>query len=193
MFSRYSFPVAISINELLSLWLVEVPYYANTFCQLLMLNIFFETSRYIVIMGIHATGKVNLVSISSGISFLLNPFIVYLMFYMNMPAAFAYVSLIVINILLTLVDIIILKRNDKRIEIGGLFISLFRTVLAVAVTYIVSAYVYHLLAFNNIINIGLLVLCSALVLFALGVYIVLTKGQRIKVSNLIKSKLFARF
>ena len=110
-----------------------------------------------------------------------------------MPAAFAYVSLIVINILLTLVDIIILKRNDKRIEIGGLFMSLFRTVLAVAVAYVVSAYVYHLLAFNNIINIGLLVLCSALVLFALGVYIVLTKGQRIKVSNLIKSKLFARF
>ena len=71
--------------------------------------------------------------------------------------------------------------------------SLFRTVLAVAVTYVVSAYVYHLLAFNNIVNIVFLVLCSSLVLFALGVYVVLTKGQRIKVNNLIKSKLFARF
>ena len=193
VYALVAIPVAISINELLALWLVEVPYYANTFCQLLLLNIFFETSRYIVIMGIHATGKVKLVSISAGISFLLNPFIVYLMFYMNMPAAFAYVSLIVINIVLTLVDIIILKHNDNRIEIGGLFMSLFRTVLAVAVTYVVSAYVYHLLAFNNIVNIVFLVLCSSLVLFALGVYVVLTKGQRIKVNNLIKSKLFARF
>lgn len=193
VYALIAIPVAISINELLSLWLVEVPYYANTFCQLLLLNIFFETSRYIVIMGIHATGKVKLVSISSGISFLLNPFIVYLMFYMNMPAAFAYVSLIVINLVLTFINVLILKHNDDRIVIGELFLSLFRSILAVAVTYIMSYYIYQLLDFNNLVNIGLLVLCSFLLLLVFGACLVLTKDQRIKVSNIIKSKLFARF
>lgn len=193
VYALIAIPVAISINELLSLWLVEVPYYANTFCQLLLLNIFFETSRYIVIMGIHATGKVKLVSISSGISFLLNPFIIYLMFYMNMPAAFAYVSLIVINLVLTFINVLILKHNDDRIVIGELFLSLFRSILAVAVTYMLSYYIYQLLSFNNLVNIGLLVLCSSSLLLVLGACLVLTKDQRIKVNNIIKSKLFARF
>ena len=189
VYALIAIPVAISINELLSLWLVEVPYYANTFCQLLLLNIFFETSRYIVIMGIHATGKVKFVSISSGISFLLNPFIVYLMFYMNMPAAFAYVSLVVINLILTIVDVLILKHNDDRIVIGELFLSLFRSILAVAVTYMLSYYIYQLLSFNNLVNIGLLVLCSFLLLLILGACIVFNKEQRIKVFR----ALFKRF
>lgn len=193
VYALIAVPVAISINELLSLWLVEVPLYANKFCQLLLLNIFFETSRYIVIMGIHATGKVKLVSITAGISFLLNPFIIYLMFYIDMPASFAYVSLILINLILTLVDVVILKNNDARIEMGGLFMSFFRTILAVAITYVLSAYVYQLLTFNSIINVGLLVLYSSSLLLVFGAFIVLTKEQRLKFSNIIRSKISARF
>ena len=193
VYALIAVPVSISINEILAIWLVEVPYYANVFCQLLLLNIFFETARYIVIMGIHATGKVRFVSLTAGISFLINPFIVYFTFLMGLPAAFAYVSLIVINVLLTIVDIVILKYNDNRVKISVLFASLFRTVIVVGVTIVFSIFVYESLPFNRFLNIVVLAFCSTTLLLLLGAYVVLTKNQRITIFNTMRKKLFARF
>lgn len=193
VYAFVAIPVGIAIKEILALWLVEVPYYADVFCQLLLVNIFFETSRYIVIMGIHATGKVRWVSLTSGISFLVNPFIVYLLFVQDFSASFAYISIIIINIFLTLVDILILKYNDNRILINGLFISLLRTVVAVCMTILIAFYIYQSLFFNGFINIIILLGCSTILLLLLGVYIVLTNKQRVMFINTIRTKLFSRW
>lgn len=190
VYALIAIPVGICVKEILSLWLVDVPYYADVFCRLLLVNIFFETSRYIVIMGIHATGKVRLVSLSSGISLLVNPFIVYVMFSMQMPAAFAYVSLIVINILLTLIDVVILKYNDTAIQVKNLFYSLFKTILIVGITILFSVYLYPILSFNNFINIIILVIISTIELGLLGIYVVLTKEQRNKLFNMARARFF---
>lgn len=191
VYSLMAIPAGICINEILSLWLVDVPDYADVFCQLMLINIFFETSRYIVIMGIHATGKVALASLSSGISFLINPFIIYVCFSMALPAAFAYVSIILINILLTLIDIVILKYNDTRITIQSLFISLSRTILVVGLTVFISSHLYQILSFNTFINIIVLSIVSTIILLLLGVYLVLTKEQRIMLLDIVRTRLFS--
>lgn len=190
VYALIAIPVGICIKEILALWLVDVPHYADVFCRLLLVNIFFETSRYIINMGVHATGRVKLVSIIVGISFLVNPFIVYVMFSMQMPAAFAYVSLIVINILLTLIDVVILKYNDTAIQVKNLFYSLFKTILVVGITILFSVYLYPILSFNNFINIIILVIISTIELGLLGFYVVLTKEQRNKLFNMARARFF---
>jgi O-antigen/teichoic acid export membrane protein len=192
VYALIAIPVSIAIKEILSLWLVEVPYYADVFCQLLLVNIFFESARYIVIMGIHAIGKVRLVSLFSGVSFLMNPFIVYLFFAQDYSASFAYVSIIIINIFLTLLNIFILKHNDNRIQIKGIFMSLSRTVVAVCIATLITSYIYQILSLNNFINIVVLFICSTVLILLLGISIVLTNEQRIMFINTIRTKLFSR-
>ena len=190
VYALIAIPAGICIKEILALWLVDVPHYADVFCRLLLFNIFFETSRCVVIMGVHATGKVRLVSLSAGISLLVNPFIVYIMFSMNMSAAYAYVSLIVINILLTMINIVILKYNDTAIQVKKIFYSLLKTILVVGITILFSAYLYPILSFNNFINIIILMIISTIGLGLLSVYVVLTKEQRIKLLNMALARFF---
>lgn len=192
VYALIAIPVGVCIKELLSLWLVEVPYYADVFCRLLLLNVFFETSRCVVIMGIHAVGKVRLVSLTSGIAFLINPFIIYLLFFSGLQASFAYVSVIVINLFLTVVNIIILKHIDKNIAPKELFISFLRTTFAVITTIFFSMWLYASLQFNCYFNIIILTLFSVLLFVLLGAYIVLTKAQRNRFIHIIRTKLFSR-
>lgn len=189
VYALIAIPVGISIKEILAVWLVDVPFYADVFCQLLLVNIFFETSRYIVIMGIHATGKVRFVSISTGISFIVNPLIVYLLFSVNLPAAYAYVSIVFINLVLTVLDVFILRYNDSRISIGGLFMAFLRTIIVVLFTMTIAYIVYNKLLFGPILNIIVLTLVSTLILIILGMFLVLTKDQRKKLISIVASKL----
>ena len=189
VYSFIAIPVGFAINEILSLWLVEVPVYANVFCQLLLISIFFETLRYIIIMGIHATGMVKFVSISTGIMFILNPFIIFLLFKMNLSPAFAYVSLIGINLLLGIIDIFILKHNEHRISIGDIISATMRVVFVVLVTiavvYLVCQYKTEK-AFLDIIIIGGV---SCFLMSILGFFITLNKGQRKSVIMLVRNKI----
>ena len=192
VYALIAIPVGICVKEILALWLVDVPYYADVFCRLLLVNIFFETARSVIIMGIHATGKVRLVSLFAGITFLLNPLIVYALFKMNLPAAYAYVSLILINLILTLVDIVILKYNDSRIVVRDLFRSIIRVVTVLVATIFISSYLYKSLHINTIVNIVILGLCSTIALLLLGLFAALDKGQRVKLISIIRNKILAK-
>jgi O-antigen/teichoic acid export membrane protein len=114
-------PVGLLLPSILSVWLVEVPVYTDVFCRLLLISIFFETLRFIITMGIHATGRVKLVSLLTGATFCINPFIIYGLFKINLPPAYAYVTTICINLFLSICDILILKHNEPRISLRRLF------------------------------------------------------------------------
>ena len=191
-YSLIAIPVGICIKEILSLWLVDVPYYADIFCQLMLINIFFETARYIINIGIHATGNLRLSSFLSGFSFLLNPFIVYICFYVGLSCAFAYISVIAINLLLTIANILILKHNDNRIVISQLFDSFFRTTSIVVVIMVFALHLYQNLFYNNFLNVFIICSVTTILLLLLCVYVVLTREQRVKLRNIIKTKLVSR-
>ena len=76
---------------------------------------------YTINMGIYATGNVRLASLIVGVLFTINPLIVYILFSMDFPVAFAYITLIIINILTTIINIFILKSNDSRIIVKDIF------------------------------------------------------------------------
>ena len=193
VYAFIALPVYFAIKDILALWLVEVPVYADVFCRLLLVSIFFETSRYIIIMGIHATGVVKLVSVSTSIAFILNPFIIYGFFKLNFPPSYAYVSIIVINALLTLLDILILKHNESRISIKELLQSLIRVLFVVVlVAAILFAITTHTCIDGKFLNIILIGGISSITMIPLGFYLIFNKEQRTKVLSLIANKLKLR-
>lgn len=189
VYAFIALPVGFAVQELLFLWLVEVPDYADVFCQLLLISIYFEILRYVIIIGIHAIGRVKLVSLSTGITFCVNPFIIYILFKYDCTPEYAYVSIIGINSFLATLDMFILKYNEHRISLRHLVLT---TINVVAVVFIVALFLYWGsrfktgYAFIDIVYIGTM---SSILMVVGGYYGVLDKSQRQRILSLVKNKL----
>ena len=189
VYSFVAIPAGFAIKEVLSIWLVDVPEYADVFCRLLLISIFFETCRYIIIIGIHATGRVKFVSLSTGILFCLNPFIVYLLFSFDLPPAYAYVSVIAVNIILAIIDMFILKYNERRFALTGLVFTLLRVMAAIAIVMLVSYFVCMYKTGKPFFDILIICFESCILLALCGYYGILNTLQRRQVRNSVKKKL----
>lgn len=189
VYALIAVPVGFAINELLALWLVEVPPCTNIFCQLLLISIFFETARYIVIMGIHATGRVKWVSICSGISFTLNPFLIYILYKMDCLVSFAYVSVIFVNLFLLIVNIVILSYNVRELSIKVVVCPLLQVIVVVIITICGIYWSSQFKTEAQLANIILLTCISSLLLGVLSLFVVFNKDQRIRVIRFVTNKI----
>ena len=109
IYSLVAVPVYVETQNLLKIWLVDVPLSAATFCQLFLISVFFETIRYIIIINIHATGNVKLVSAFAGTVFILVPFVAYYLFFLHFSVEVAFVLMILANLLLCIVDVLLVR------------------------------------------------------------------------------------
>ena len=98
-------PVFVEVHNLLEIWLVDVPDHSAVLCRLFLISIFFETIRYLLIIDIHASGNVKLVSFIAGTVFILIPFVTYFFFYLGLSVEAAFVILIVANVILCTANI----------------------------------------------------------------------------------------
>lgn len=189
IYSLIAIPIGFAINEVLSIWLKEVPTYADVFCKLLLISTFFETLRFVIIVGIHATGAVKFASLSTGIIFILNPFIIFLLFKMNLSPAYAYTSVIFVNIILSIIAMLILKHNEPRINLKKIVLTIS---LIIALLMFVMLTLYFICQYKtgkyffDIIIIGSI---SSLLIIILGFYCILNKSQQHQVIEMIKNKL----
>ena len=190
IYSLVAIPVFIEIHNLLQLWLVKVPEHAATFCRLLLISVFFETIRYLLIIDIHATGNVKYVSFFSGSLFLLVPFVTYVCFYAGMNVNMAFVVIILANAMLCAVNVI-LVRHYVAISVFPFIVSIVK-VLFVSATVLVachyikslmpSSYAYMLV--NALISILLVTIGYFMLCF--------NAEQRIYASNFVLKKLHLR-
>jgi hypothetical protein len=67
-----SFPVMACIDDLLSIWLVEVPPYANVFSRLILIVSLLESFTYPIGTAIQATGKIKWYQIIVGLTLFMN-------------------------------------------------------------------------------------------------------------------------
>ena len=87
----YLFVVAGKVFE--TLYIIWV-FYKIVFCILLLISTFFEILRVIYVIAIHATGQVKVSGMTTGISLLLNPFIIFILFKMNLSIFRKYIIIL---------------------------------------------------------------------------------------------------
>ena len=189
IYAFIAIPVGFAIKEVLSLWLVEVPPYADVFCRLLLVSIFFQTLRYIIIMGIHATGMVKLVSLATGTLFCINPFIIYFLFKIGCSQAYAYVSVIGVNIILGILDLFILKHNERAVSLKSLTLTILNVLVVVMVVVVIMYWACQFKTGRPFVDILIVGSISSALMLVLGFYAVLNKSQRKQTVALIRKKI----
>ena len=161
-------PAFIEINKVLALWLKEVPPCSAIFCRFMLLNIFFATLRYIITVGIHATAKVKVISLVTGSLQMLNPVLIWLLFKNGMKIDYAYSSIVVINVVLCVVDLILLKQYVPQIKARNLALSIVLISLVGAVGMVVGFMVSQ--QFEPTIYRILLTVCVVAICIFVGVW-----------------------
>ncbi len=180
-------PVFIEVENLLQIWLVDVPEYASVFCRLLLISIFFEIIRYLLIIDIHASGNVKLVSIISGSVFLLVPFVTYLLFYLGLSVKAAFIIIIIANALLCLINVGLVQFYCK-VNISPFLNAIGRVLVTSLVALFLCLYIkcwippirIHMIT-NSVIAVSIVVLCFFILCF--------NRDQRQFAVGFIKTKL----
>lgn len=188
IYSLIAIPTGFAIKEVLDIWLVDVPLYADIFCILLLISIFFDTIRYVLVIGIHATGVIKYASLITGILYMLNPFIIFVLFKMNLSPAYAYISIIFINIMLVILDIFILKYNEQRIDLKKIILTITNIILVMLFVITILYFVSQCKTGLYIIDILIIGSVSSATIIILGFYCVLNKPQREQIIKIIKNK-----
>ena len=186
IYSLVAIPVFVEAEQLLQLWLVEVPDHAVVFCRLFLISIFFETIRYILIINIHATGNVKLVSMFSGTIFILVPIITYILFYLGVNVNAAFAIIIVCNFILCLVNTF-LVRYYADIKIGSFIKSIFLVTMASLLALLFALYVKTLIP-NEIIHIFTNTIIAVIIISGIYLTLCLNRHQIKSAIKIFKRK-----
>ena len=100
-------PCILEMPYILSLWLVKVPPYAVVFCRILLLVSLFGIINSILIIGIHATGRIKMLSLASGSIYLLTIPVVYVCYRLNYGIESSYIVMLIAIILITITNLMI--------------------------------------------------------------------------------------
>lgn len=188
LYTLVAIPVFIECDNLLSLWLVEVPNMTSVFCRITLLSIFFETIRHIIIIDVHASGNVKLISAFSGTLFCLSPVLIYLAYRYGAPVQSAFIILALTNTILTIINIFILKHYTPMVEAKKYFATILKTVLSAFIVLVITSYITSFFK-DSILRILFTSFVSLTLQTIIFFLFCLTMSQRYVVLSFIKTKL----
>ncbi len=180
-------PLLFELPYIFGLWLGEVPPLAVEICRLLIVaNIFFQLTQ-IIHIAIHATGKIKWLSITNGTLLLLILVPVFVLFKWGYGIEAAYISMIVLRIVVLGVSCVLLKHDIPEFPVRKYLTSVFIKITIIAALASSSFYVIQ-----NVMDRGFLRLCIicflSVVLFSVYTYfVVIDNDTRIKVKAKLRS------
>ncbi len=178
-------PVFIKCDYLLSLWLVDVPQYSSLFCKIVLISIIFETLRYVIIINIHASGNVKIVSALSGSLFCLSPVILYFFYKNGYSVQYSFVIILIINFILLLLNIMIAKYYIIMLEVKLYYITIIRIITCGATSLFLILKVNNFLK-ENFVSLIIICIFSTIILSLIFCFGGLSSIQRELVFNYIK-------
>lgn len=188
LYTLIAIPVFLECDYILSLWLVEVPQMASIFCKILLISIFFESIRYIIIIDIHASGNVKKVSAYSGTLFCISPIISYFLFKIGLPVASTFITIATINAILVLINVLIAKYYIPQIEQSKYFTTIGLVTLTSAVSLLILIPLQQILP-SSFLRLCIMTCASLFLQLIIFAYVCLTANQRESTFGFIRNKL----
>ncbi|MGN1217604.1 MAG: MATE family efflux transporter, partial [Phocaeicola sp.] len=125
-------PIIVNINDLLALWLVEVPQHTGSFVTLILFYSFVDCFTGCLITGILANGNIKTYEIALTITYMLNIVLAYVILKVGMNPEALYVLLIIFKMIVLCIQLW-LGRNMFRLPLRIYLKSMARYVLPILV------------------------------------------------------------
>lgn len=188
IYAFLAIPIFVEIDTILTLWLKNVPSYTAVFCRCILVNIYFETLRYIITMGIHAVGKVKVISFYTGTILLLNPLLVYIILNNVSSPEYTYYSIIFCNLFLCIFDIHLLKKYIPLLKLKVCCMPIIKSLCISSFTLLTMLYL-SIYIHPGLIRVFFTTCISIVCLSLLFYFKCLNMEQKKRVLLFIKSKI----
>lgn len=131
-------PLYLRIDKIMSLWLIDVPPFAVSFCKWMLLANSVNVMNTLFTALIHATGNIKRLSFISGTIYLLTVVFSYFAFRNSFAPTTAYVILFLLTIIVLINNALIVKRQIPKLSFRRLItdatipcVSLFIAIISV--------------------------------------------------------------
>lgn len=188
LFLALAIPLIFEMRFVLQLWLGKVPEYTVMFCRIIIMTSCFTTITRIINIGIHATGKIALISFISGTLIWMAVPVIYVLLKKGYHPNCAYYCNGIVSSIVTVVNTIILKQCIPQIAIRPMLKKGIVNGLFIGIILLLTSYWIHNTIDNNwlrLISISLASIFESALLFI----ILLSTNERSRIIQIIKSKL----
>lgn len=179
-------PFFIYMPYILQLWLGQEPPYAVVFCRLLIIFCMMGQLNQYLVLAIHATGNIKWLSFGGGSLYLLTLPAMYIVFKMGMQPAAAYVVHIIDRIFIIALNVWIIHKLIKAIDLYTVIKSGVTAGLLIALCGLFSYWLSLSLPFN-MLGVCVIVIFNLCILSASSLYFLFKPSERAFVLNKVRA------
>ena len=182
-------PIIVYAEQILDVWLVEIPDYAVSFVRVIVLYVLVRSLHSPVVTLFFAVGTIKRFQITECIVGLMTLPLVYLFLYLGLPIYSAFVAMIIVDII-NLISIVLVAQKEMGFKLSDYIKNVIsKCGLAFIIVSAISALFYVLTSGANkyicLLWFVLLVLCCVGAIY----FTVLTNDERLLLKGLIKKVL----
>lgn len=183
-------PLLSETYFVLKIWLSIVPDYVVAFCRILLITSCFTTITSVINIGIHATGRIHLISFVSGTIIWLAVPVIYLLLSNGYHPNYAYYCNGLVSAIVVWVNLFIIKHNLPQFSIS-VFLreGVFRSII-IGLFIAISIYYIHSTMLIGWYRLLLTIIVSILEGLCLAYFFLLSKSERNTVCERIKKRLW---
>lgn len=179
-------PIIVYSEQILSVWLVEIPNYTVPFVRVIMLFVLVRSLHSPIVMLFFAVGNIKRFQITECVVGLLTLPLVYLFLYLGLPLYTAFVAMIIVEII-NLTSIVLVAQKELGFRLSQYIKKvLLKCILAFLIVSIIAVVFYFLTKNANkyisLLWLVLLALCSVGVIYLA----VLTNEEKAMINGIIK-------
>lgn len=177
LLSVMAIPLIFETQSIFQIWLGEVPPFVVDFSRITIVSAIIAQISSVITIGIHATGKIKLISFITGSIYLLSLPVIYFVLKAGLPPQSAFIIAIGFNILALIANIAILKLNNANFCV----VAFVKNVVKLPLLILPACFVCCVIHFHVVPGIyKTLLVCgvSVCVTGAIVLKCVLTKEQR---------------
>ena len=180
----FTIPLIVKTEYVLTLWLRIAPSGSIFMTQISLIMNIISCFNSIIIIGIHASGKVVLTGLINGTIYLFSLPAMYILLKLGYSYKACYVLFLIISILFCLINLIILKYQVSEFNLRHFII---RSFVPMTLTGIISFYIVKYISINLFYNDSIL---SLIAIFIISFIIILSVSFIIALSKVERKQIF---
>lgn len=143
VFLTVAVPLVIEMEFVLSIWLGQLPPYSVDFCRILLMFSCCTVVTAVLNIGIHATGKIYMISFISGTIIWMAVPVIYILLLKGFEPYVSYVINGVVSIIVLISNSFIFKYNVSQFSIKDFWLQgIFKCLIICMITSVILYYVY---------------------------------------------------
>lgn len=166
-------PLYFCMEDILKIWLIEIPDNTLMFCRLLLLFSYVEIINTVIKIGIHASGKMRDFTIAGFVLNMLSLVLTYVAYKLSMSVFYTYYIAIVISFVTVGINLFFLKKFVGLLDVVGIIKKILVANLACIIGFALASFWSVHTNLSPLVNFVLLTLINGL-LVGLFVFVIFT-------------------